>query len=490
MNMVYLWNIFMAGSVSLDTKKTKILATLGPTASTHEQIKTLIVKGVNGVRLNFSHGTHQEHTERIAIVRKIEQELQTPVAIVQDLQGPKIRVGTLTEHVDLEKDQTITLTLGEKQQGKTIPVQHNIFPYLIKGNRILINDGIITLTVTKADKNSAECRVVYGGIVSSHKGINLPDTTLPGASLTEKDIADLAVGIQHHVDYVAISFVQTADDVKKLKTILGDYEYKPKIIVKIETKAAITHLEDILQETDAVMIARGDLAVEIGQEEVPIIQRIIIKQAAKYDKPVIVATQMLESMIHQPEPTRAEVNDVATAVLDKVDAVMLSAETANGKYPSVTVGIMDRIIKRVERYFIETHREYTFASSESHEEQTAAIAASASLLAHQLSAKVIIALTASGHTAIRLSSYKPHAPIIALTDNQATYKQLTLVWGVIPHFVKEIKNNQNVYSNILEQLSEEKTIKKDDKIVLVSGRHPGVKGDTNIINVINVGETL
>jgi pyruvate kinase len=488
--MVYLWNIFMASSFLVDNKKTKILATLGPTASTYEDIKILIAKGVNGVRLNFSHGTHQEHSERISIVRKIEKELQIPIAIVQDLQGPKIRVGTLHATMDLQKDQLITLTYGEKQQGNNIPVQHNIFPYVEKGQRILINDGIITLTVMKAEKDKAECRVVYGGIVSSHKGINLPDTTLPGASLTDKDIDDLAVGIKHQVDYVAISFVQTAEDVKKLRTLLADHTYQPKIIVKIETKAAITHLEAILQETDAVMIARGDLAVEIGQEEVPIIQRIIIKQAAKYNKPVIVATQMLESMIHQPEPTRAEVNDVATAVLDKVDAVMLSAETAYGKYPTAAVTIMDRIIKRVEQYFIETHREYTFASTESHEEQTAAIAASASLLAHQLSAKVIIALTASGHTAIRLSSYKPHAPIIALTDSDATYKQLTLVWGVIPYFISEIKNNQDVYRNILQQLADEKTVKKNDKIVLVSGRHPGVTGDTNIINVINMGETL
>lgn len=473
---------------SFDTyKKTKILATLGPNTHTEEMIKKLVQNGMNAVRLNFSHGTHADHQERINLIRKIEKELGIPITIVQDLQGPKIRLGNLVEekHI-LTKGSSVTLFFGKDQVDASIPVSFDIFPYIKVGETIFINDGIIQLVVKELVNQQAICEVIAGGEIRSHKGLNLPTTTIPNASLTEKDKEDLAFGLENEVDYVAVSFVQSGDDIKHVKSLIAESKNPPKIISKIERATAVKNLESIIHESNAVMIARGDLAVEIGQEEVPIIQRTIIKLARQHNTPIIVATQMLESMIHNSEPTRAEVNDVATAVLEQVDAVMLSAETAIGNYPVEAVSMMDRIIRRVEAYYYETHKEYQLVSVEGEREQTTAIAAAASLLAHQLQAKMIFALTASGRTAMRIASYRPLQPIIGLADNISVYRQLSLVWGTIPFYLQSINYDAKAYAEIITTLQAIHKLEKHDKIVLVSGKHPGVAGHTNIINVTQV----
>ncbi len=470
-------------------KKTKILATLGPSSSTEEIILRLRHNGMNAARLNFSHGTYEDHKKNIESIRRIEEKLKVPTAIIQDLQGPKIRLGNLAqEPVRLEPQKNITLYFGKEQTDNRIPVQLNIFPHLTVGNHIFINDGIIRLRVDKVNNEEAICTVMAGGEIRSHKGVNLPDTQLPNVALTEKDKKDLEFGIQHKVDYVAVSFVQDASDIETVRKIISAYEHQPKIIAKIETASAVKHLENIIIAADCVMVARGDLAVELGQEEVPIIQRTIIALGKKYNKPIIIATQMLESMITNAEPTRAEVNDVATAVLDEVDAVMLSAETAAGNYPTETVAMMDKIIKRVEKYFQHIHKSFSLNTIKDFSDQTTAIAAAASVLAHQVKAKKILTLTASGKTPLRIASYRPLIPIHVLTDNLLVYRQLNLVWGVTSYYLPKIETNENAYEYLEKTLLSHQELEKNDKIVLVTGTHPGKAGHTNIISVTRIGE--
>ncbi|HEX7042275.1 MAG TPA: pyruvate kinase [Patescibacteria group bacterium] len=469
-----------------DYKKTKIVATIGPASEAEDTLKEIIVAGLNVARLNFSHGTQDDHKVRIERIRKLSKELDKPVAILQDLQGPKIRLGNLIKESEiLEKGQKVTLSFAKDQTSDSIPVQVDIFPYLKKGDAILINDGLIRLKVDELDNGTAHCTVVAGGEIKPHKGVNLPDTVLPNMALTEKDISDLEFGLKNEVDFVAVSFVQSEKDIDYVKGLMSKATHKPKIISKIECGPAIKNLTKIIDASDGVMVARGDMAVEVGQEEVPILQRRIIDYARSTHKPVIVATQMLESMVHNAEPTRAEVNDVATAVMDQVDAVMLSAESAHGDYPIEAVSMMKKIIKRVEKYLHEGKQNRPFEHHEEHT-QVDAIAQSASLLASKLDAKAILVLTESGITAQELVSYRPSVPTFAITDNIRTYYQMALLWGVKCFFVEKITNNVNAYKDLIEDFRKKDLLKVGDHLVEVAGTHPGVSGHINSITVITV----
>lgn len=467
-------------------KHTKIVATLGPASSTPEIIEKLVESGVNIARLNFSHGTHEDHKQRIAIVRALSAKTHKPIAIIQDLQGPKIRLGMLMEKVIIPKKGNELILYHESNQvDERIPIQSDIFPYLKNGDSILINDGKVKLVVKEAKKDTAVCKVEYEGEIMSRKGVNLPDTQLPSMALTEKDKEDLAFGLKMEVDYVAISFVQDEKDIVYVRKIMDGNTHKPKIIAKIECGPAVRNVESIIKAADAVMVARGDMAVEVGQEEVPLIQRHIIKIARQEKKPVIVATQMLESMTYSPEPTRAEVNDVATAVIDQVDCVMLSAESAQGEYPVEAVSMMEKIIKRIERYEKEFHA-FTERTNIFDKEKSTAIANAASLVADRLSAKAIFVLTNSGRSAQLISSYRQQNPIIAITDNFLTYNQLALVWGVKCYYLEKIKDNDQAFKNAAKHMKDRKIVVAGDTVVLVTGTHPGKTGFNDTIKVLTV----
>lgn len=467
-------------------KKTKIVATIGPASESEEKLREIITAGLNVARLNFSHGTQEDHKVRIKRIRALSEELGKPVAILQDLQGPKIRLGNLKKDSDiLKKDQVIKLSFGKDQTGDTIPVQVDIFPYLKVGDAVLINDGLIRLVVNEITAGVATCTVVAGGEIKPHKGVNLPDTELPTMALTEKDKDDLKFGLANGVDYVAISFVQSAKDVEFVRDLMKNASYQPKIISKIEVGPAIKNLHAIIDASDGVMVARGDMAVEVGQEEVPIIQRQIIKYARNVHKPVIVATQMLESMIHNAEPTRAEVNDIATAVLDQVDAVMLSAESAHGDYPVESVAMMKKIILRVERYAAETNEEPAIQVDKD-SLPVVMIASSASLLAQQLKASLTLVVTQSGVTAQALSSNRSLVPVFAITSEELIYRQLALLWGTRCFLVKKINHNDQAFESVIEQLKKDSLLKTADTLVLVSGTNPGKAGHINSIKVVTV----
>jgi pyruvate kinase len=466
-------------------KRTKIVATLGPASDSPKMIEQLVKNGMNVARLNFSHGTQEWHLETAEKVRRVSEKLKKPIAIMQDLQGPKFRIGQLMEEkIDIKKGQEVILFHGETQVDDRIPVPMDMFPYLKADDRILIQDGIIRLSVISVDKRKKEalCEVRVANPIKSKKGMNIPDTKLPPMSLTEKDLNDLTITGKLNPDYVAFSFVQDVDDVIQLREILSKHKNPPKIIVKLETREGVKNLAAIIQATDAIMVARGDLAVEIDPENVPLVQKQVIALARKYHTPVIVATQMLESMVNNPEPTRAEVSDVATAILDHVDAVMLSAESATGMYPVEAVAMQKRIIKRVERHRHEFMEEYYLDKLEESTTQTTAVAGAACILAHQLKARLIVVETTSGKCATRVASYRPTTPIVAVTDEEKTAGQLALVWGV-KSFYHKTDTSVHTRSYILREIKRRGYVKTGDKIVYVTGQRPHVIGGTNSIKV-------
>jgi pyruvate kinase len=469
------------------TKKTKIIGTIGPASESKEQLIRLVEAGLNVARLNFSHGTHEDHKLRIKTIREVEKELGVPIAILQDLQGPKIRLGKMLSPRTLSEGEEVVLAHGKEQTDEAIlPVQYPVFSHLEKGHRIFINDGLVELKVLSATKDKAVCKVITTGPISTHKGLNLPDTFLPYASFTDKDKEDLAFGLKEKVDYVAISFVQTVDDIQKVRKAIKSHTHQPKIIVKLETIPAIKNLEPIVEAVDGVMVARGDLAIEIGQEEVPIVQRKIIQVARAHAKPVIVATQMLESMVTNVQPTRAEVSDVATAVLDEVDAVMLSAECATGAHPVEAVKVMSRIARRVEAFRMQSATDFTLVHVDDDMQQTTAVAAAANLLAHQMKADAMFSLTETGKTAIRISAYRPKQMILVVSDNLLVTRQLSLEYGIVPFYVKKIHNNEEILMEVLTRIEKDGYLKEGDTLVVVSGSQPGVAGKTDTIRIVHL----
>lgn len=465
--------------------KTKIVCTIGPASWNYSTLKQLAKAGMNVARLNFSHGSHAEKKEQIETIRQISQELNKPIAVMADLQGPKLRLGEIEGERQIKEGEIVQLSLSPISDE--LPIQFDLSPFVRPGHRIFLNDGLVELKVSEVIGKVIKTKALNSGVVSSHKGVNVPDTNLQGAAFTSKDFEDCVFALEQNVDYIALSFIQTPDDLKKVKALLKKYESKAKIIVKVEKKEAVERLEEIIKSSNAVMVARGDLAIEIEASEVPIVQQRIIKLARQYQKPVIIATQMLESMIENPRPTRAEVSDVASAVLDQADCVMLSAESASGKYPVEAVQTMHDIILSVEqnleyKHYIKINWE-NLASDELHFN---AITSAAASLAYRVHAKAIAVGTVTGRTARILASFRPDAKIIAVVHDSQTYNQLSLVWGVNPIIVDPSKNFDEFIENIFETLHELKLFRKEDKVVIVTGTTAGLSGTTNTIKVVTL----
>lgn len=467
-----------ASTVSVSAyKRTKIVATVGPATDSYEKIKQLIDAGANGLRLNFSHGSHEEHARRIAWIRDASRELDKPVAIIQDLQGPKIRLGDFEGEIAVRKGELLTLEY-EADYRKTghIPVQYDLSQRVKVGERLYLFDGRVRATVERIKDACVYVKAENSGVLLKRKGINLPDTDLAGDIITPKDIADLAFGASQDIDYVAQSFVQTAQDLRNLRSLMAKHKMNAQLIVKFETQAAVDHMEAIVQEADVVMVARGDLAGETSTETVPIVQHQLIGLGLKYAKPTIVATQTMLSMTENPAPTRAEVSDVATAIMAGADAIMLSEETAAGKYPVATVKTMKRIILRCER---ELMPKIIWPEREEHTPQ-GVISRAVHRMAVDLQATAIVAETKSGATAHFISAWRPTIPVIAVTSDQRVVQQLAIVYA-IKGYVRPV--DKQAGAKLTDWLSENKVFNKGDVIVAASGKYPGVVGTTDTIKV-------
>jgi pyruvate kinase len=461
--------------------RTKIVCTLGPATRTREAIRALMQAGMNVARVNFSHGTHAQHAETIKVVREVAHELGQPVALLGDLQGPRIRIGDLPAKRNLEVGQQVTLVPEGQEQGDEIPITYEALADDVQpGDRILINDGLIELATLWVEAPRVTARVVHGGVLSSHKGMNLPGVDVSAPSLTEKDIEDVAFAVEHEFDYLALSFVRKPEDIQLLR------ERIPRallIVAKIEKDVALRDIEKILAATDAVMVARGDLGVELPFEEVPLAQKKIISLANRMGRPVITATQMLESMIENPRPTRAEASDVANAIMDGTDAVMLSAETAAGKYPALAVDAMHRIIIEVEQHW-HRHRSDDRRRDARHKATTEeTIAAATTTAVEMLQAPCAIVFTKSGFSARTVSSHRPGVPILALTDSRRTWRQLALVWGVIPEIVKHCDTYEEMAGLARDVVQKRMLAEKGDRVVVTAGVPFDVPGTTNNLRV-------
>ncbi|HYH74582.1 MAG TPA: pyruvate kinase [Candidatus Saccharimonadales bacterium] len=458
-------------------KRTKIIATIGPVTDTYEAIRDLIDAGVNGIRLNFSHGTHEERLVQIPWVRKAAEELGKPVAIIQDLQGPKVRLGDFEGIITVKAGEELRFAYKvEYQEGGPIPTQYDLSLKVQPGERLYLFDGKVRTKVSKVEDGLVYAIADNDGILLKRKGMNLPDTDFKGDILTEKDMKDIEFGATQDIDYVALSFVQTADDINNLRAILRERGSQAKVISKIETLAAVENIDSIVQASDAVMVARGDLAVETPAETVPVVQRQIVGLGQKYAKPTIVATQMLLSMVDMPEPTRAEVSDVATAVFIGADCVMLSDETANGKYPIDAVKTMKRIALYAEQH---PPLKTVYPFDREHTMQNAVSGAVLSL-AENIAATAIVAETKSGATALEISSRRPDTPLIAVTSDIRTAQQLALVYDVKSYIRPD---DAQAASKLTDWLRENEVLHAGDTIVTVSGRYPGKAGATDTIKV-------
>jgi len=471
-----------------DYGKTKIVCTLGPASSTVAVLERMIRAGMDVARLNFSHGTHEEHRATIQTVREAAERVGEPVTILQDLQGPKIRTGRLaSREVRLIDGAKFTITIDETAgDEKRVSTTYQNLPKDVKpGDTILMDDGLLQLKVLKSTGTDVLTEVVHGGILKEHKGINLPGVAVSAPSLTEKDLEDLEFGIANDIDYVALSFVRTGDDIRRLREVIIskiDKTKKLPIVAKIEKREAVENIDDIVREADAIMVARGDLGVECPTEDVPIAQKMICKKANAAGKPVIIATQMLESMIENPRPTRAEANDVANAVLDGADAVMLSGETSVGKYVVEVVQTMDSIIRRAEVEYRD-RLDLADATTSDNASVFRAVGRSACVLAKQIGAAAIIPVTHSGDTAMTIAKYRPYGKIIAVTDRERIRRRLNLVWGVRSLIVSKIADTDTTFESIQQQLLNSGYVKRGDYIVLTAGIPLLARGTTNMVKV-------
>ncbi len=460
-------------------KRTKIIATVGPSTHSYEAIKQLIAGGANGLRLNFSHGTNAQRDEQIAWIRKAGKELKKPVAIIQDLQGPKIRLGDFDDIIQVQKGQTLRFAYKADWVGSgAIPTQYDLSTKIKRGERLYLYDGKVRCTVTSVRDGVVCAEAMNAGILIQRKGMNLPDTDFGGDVITEKDKADLAYASQQDIDYVAMSFVQTAQDIEQMRRLIKNLGVARKVIAKVETQLAVENIEAIVQASDAVMVARGDLAVETLPESVPIVQRQIIGLGLKYGKPTIVATQMLASMTEMPEPTRAEVSDIATAVLAGADCVMLSDETAAGQYPVEAVSVMKRVITYTESHV--APRAVIWDGADRQMTKQLAISRGIISLADSIGAAAIVAETKSGATALQIASERTEIPLIAVTDDPHTAQALAIVYGV-KSYVRLVSREAAV--KLTDFLQEAGILKKGDIVVTASGRYPGVVGTTDTIKV-------
>lgn len=460
-----------------EMRRTKIIATVGPSTNSYEAILNLIKAGANGLRLNFSHGTHEEREQQIIWIRKASHAYNKPVAIIADMQGPKIRLGDFEGVIPVQTGQTLRLQYkADYERSGIIPTQYDLSKKVSRGERLYIFDGKVRSIITSVREGVVHIRVENDGILLRRKGLNLPDTDFGGDVITKKDKEDLAFASTHDIDYVAMSFIQTPHDLQQMRRILKNLGSDAKIIAKIETQAAIQNIEGIVQATDAIMVARGDLAIETLPEAVPIAQRRLIALGIQYAKPTIVATQMLASMTETPEPTRAEVSDVATAVLVGADCVMLSDETASGKYPIEAVQVMKRVI----RYTQDNAPVKPLFPQVATVSQQSAISHTIISLASQLQARAIVAETKSGATAILIAANRPEIPIVAVTSSIRVAQQLTLLYGTIAYVRPDDVSAAN---KLTDWLRTRKVFQKGDVIVTVSGKYPGVIGATDTIKV-------
>lgn len=476
-------------------RKTKIVATLGPATQSAAHIEKLVKAGVDVCRLNLSHGELSWHKDRVRLIRNISQKLNKPVSVILDLQGPRIRTGGLQngKPIRLKSGETIAITARNiaGREGLIATAYQSLPRDVKKGDRILLDDGTMELRILGASGKEVKCLVVTGGVLKEHKGMNLPGVQLSVPSLTEKDRSDLSEGLAWGVDYIALSFVRSAQDVKTAKAFIEKQGFSVPVIAKIEKPEAVQDIDEILDEADGVMIARGDLGVEMEMEKVPLIQKDIIKRANKKGKPVITATQMLESMISHPRPTRAEASDVANAILDGTDAVMLSGETSVGKYPILAVNMMSHIAVEAEKNMpsAELGRRLSDLKSQNRNFKifAAAVAHAALDAAIATDAAAIIAYTLSGKTAQLISKLKPSCRICALTPEEAVYNRLPLLWGVVPILIPFGDSTDAMLGLGEKTLRERRLLRKGDAVVIVSGTSAAV-GATNMMKVYRVGE--
>ena len=480
----------MTDSLPPRSRKVKILATLGPASSKPAMIRKLMRAGADAFRINMSHGTHKEKAALVAAIRALEKEFHRPTTILFDLQGPKLRVGNFEggsaevragDRISLDRDDALGTA------GRVELPHPELFAAVRKGDRLLIDDGKVRLNVLEARDDEIVTEVMVGGVIGDHKGVNVPDVVVPVPALTDKDRADLTFALEQKADWIALSFVQRPEDVAEARTLIGD---RASLLAKIEKPAAIDRLDEIIELADAVMVARGDLGVELPAEEVPPLQNRIIASARRAGKPVVVATQMLESMITAPTPTRAEVSDVATAIYDGADAVMLSAESAAGKYPEEAVRMMDRIATSVERdpiypariHFTETRLEPTTAD---------ALAGSARQIASTVSAKAMICYTSSGSTARRIARERPPVPILAMSASVTTARRLGLLWGAHAVHTRDVSSFEEMVAKARRMVQRHGMAKGRDRVVIMAGVPFGEAGSTNVLHVVRLtGEEL
>lgn len=466
------------------TRNAKIVATLGPASSDPTIVRQLFMAGVDVFRLNFSHGSHADHSERFKVLRALEQETGRPIGILADLQGPKLRVGTFADGpVMLTQGQPFRLDL-DKTPGslQRVCLPHpEIFAALVPGAELLLDDGKLRLVVERCGADFAETRIAVGGKLSERKGVNVPGVVLPITALTEKDRRDLSLALELGADWIALSFVQRPEDVSEARALIGD---RAAIVVKLEKPSAVERLDDIVELTDAVMVARGDLGVELPAERVPAIQKRIVRACRKLGKPVIVATQMLESMIDSPVPTRAEASDVATAIYDGADAVMLSAESASGKHPVVAVDMMHRIIEQVEadpayRQLIDASHTSARPGGDVAEAVCCAMRRAVALL----HASAIVCYTSSGHTSLRAARERPESPILSLTPRLSTARRLALVWGVHSVHTDDVADVDQMTERACSVARRDRFADAGQFIVAIAGMPFGTPGTTNLLRI-------
>jgi pyruvate kinase len=464
--------------------KTKIVATVGPASNSKEMLRALIKEGVDVFRLNFSHGTHQDHLKVINNVRELNAELGTQICLLQDLQGPKIRVNEMEPDVVIERGQELIITTRELLGNREIvSTSYKTLNKDVKiGDMVLIDDGKIELKVTEIRDVDVVTEVVYGGPLKSRKGINLPFTKVSAPSLTEKDLKDLEFGLENDVDWIALSFVRRADDIASMRKIIDAHNSPARIVAKIEKPEALSNIDDIIAATDGVMVARGDLGVEIWMEEVPMVQKMLVEKCNKAGKPVIVATQMMESMIENPRPTRAETNDVANAVMDGADALMLSAETASGKYPLEVIRSMVRTIASVEKnpaiYF-----RFRDVDKKSPTYIHDNFVLAACKLAKDVGAKAIVGMTQSGYTAYQSSAYRPNANIFVFTSNKALLNKINLVWGSQAYLYNKTNSTDETIADVEDILKNAGHVKTGDIFIVMASMPIHEKARTNTIKI-------
>lgn len=471
-------------------KRSKIVATIGPASRNKETLTELVKAGANVFRMNFSHGTHDDHKMVIDMLNEVNEELGTNVCLLQDLQGPKIRCGMVeNDGVDIRPGDSLIITteevLGNSQRVSTVykEIVNDVKP----GDKILIDDGNVELEVKEVNDTEVHTTIIHGGSLKSRKGINLPDSKVSAPSLTDKDIEDLEFGMLFDIEWVALSFVRSASDIHELRRRLDEKGVNSKIVAKIEKPEAIEHIDEIIAATDAIMVARGDLGVEIPMERVPLEQKRMVKKCGRLGKPVIIATQMMESMIKNPRPTRAETNDVANAIMDGADAVMLSAESASGDFPVEAVQSMSKIIKEVEKSMSSIYHKYNDQEKEpSTTRSNDLLVRAACRLGESTNAKAIVGMTKSGYTGYRIAMHRPKANIYLFTNNKYLLRQISLIWGVNGFYYDQQDNIDETLTSIENRLVKEGYLEKGDIFIHTASMPAHWQGHTNMLKINEV----